>query len=53
MKTLIKLAMAALLIHASWRSGTAYLALQQFKDEVQAATQFAGSKSEGQICSTR
>jgi hypothetical protein len=49
MKTLIKLAIAALLIHAAWRSGMVYLRYYQFKDEVQAAAQFAGSKSEGDL----
>jgi hypothetical protein len=49
MKILIKLAIAALLIHASWRAGTVYWRYYQFKDEVQAAAQFSGSRSESDL----
>jgi hypothetical protein len=49
MKTLIKLAIAALLIHATWRSGMVFWRYYQFQDEVQRVAQFAGSRSEGDL----
>jgi hypothetical protein len=49
MKTLIKLAVAALLIYASWRSGMVYWRYYQFQDQVQQAAQFLGSKSESDL----
>ena len=49
MKALIKLAIAALLVHASWRSGTAFWRYYEFKDGVQATAQFAGARSSSEI----
>ena len=34
MKTLIKLAVAALVVYACWQAGSAFLRYYQFKDEV-------------------
>jgi hypothetical protein len=40
MKTLIKLVIAALVLHATWRAGTVYLRHYEFKDEVTQIAQF-------------
>lgn len=44
-KTLLKLVIAALVLHASWRAGTTYWRFYTFKDRVQETAQFAGNKS--------
>jgi hypothetical protein len=49
MKTLLKLAVVALVANATWRVGTAYMSFYRFKDSVQATTQFRGEKSDQQI----
>lgn len=49
MKTLIKLVIAGLLVHACWKGGTAYWRFYMFKDGVQAAVLFAGGRSEADI----
>lgn len=49
MKTIIKLVMAGLLVHASWRGGAAFWRYYKFKDGVQATAQFAGARSEAEI----
>ena len=46
MKTLIKLIIAALVLHATWRAGMVYFRHYQFKDGVQQTAQFAGTRSE-------
>jgi hypothetical protein len=43
MGTLIKLAIAALIVHGSWRAGTAYWKYYKFRDNLQATAQFAGA----------
>jgi hypothetical protein len=48
-KTVLKLAIAALIVHACWRAGTVFLRYYNFKDEVQAAALFGGAKSEGEL----
>jgi len=40
MKAIIKLVIAALVIHAVWRAGTVYLRYYEFKDEVTQIAQF-------------
>ena len=40
MKTLIKLIVAAAIIHATWKAGNAYLRFWQFKEEVTEIAQF-------------
>jgi hypothetical protein len=49
MKALIKLIIAALLLHATWRAGTVYFRYYQFKDEVQQTALFSGSRSENDL----
>jgi len=49
MRTLIKLALVALLINASWQLFSVYWSHFKFVDAVQATTQFRGDKSEDQI----
>jgi hypothetical protein len=49
MKTILKLVIAALIIHACWRAGSAYWRYYRFKDEVQQAALFGLSKSESDL----
>jgi hypothetical protein len=49
MRTLIKLALVALLINASWQLFSVYWSHFKFVDAVQATTQFRGDKTEEQI----
>lgn len=49
MRILIKLAIAGLVIHGSWRVGSAYWTYYRFRDAVQAAAQFSGDKSEREV----
>lgn len=49
MGKLIKLAIAALLIHGTWRAGAAYWDYYKFRDQVQATAQLAGALSEREI----
>lgn len=49
MKTLLKLALVALVANATWRIGLAYVSYYRFKDSVQTTTQFRGRKSDQQI----
>ena len=49
MKTLVKLLVAALIIHATWRAGTVYFRYYQFKDGVQQTAQFSGTRSENDL----
>ena len=46
MRTLIKLALVALLINASWQLFSVYWAHFKFVDAVQSTTQFRGDKSD-------
>jgi hypothetical protein len=46
MKTIIKLIIAALIVHATWRAGMVYFRFYQFKDGVQQTAQFSGTRSE-------
>lgn len=49
MKTLIKLAIAALVVHAGYRVGIAYWEHYQFQDAVQQVAQFADSETVSQV----
>jgi hypothetical protein len=49
MKTLIKLIIAALIVHATWRAGPVYFRYYQFKDGVQQTAQFSGTRSENEL----
>ncbi len=49
MKTLIKLVIAALIVHATYRAGTVYLRYYEFRDDVQQIAQFAGRQTDGDL----
>jgi len=49
MKALIKLIIAALIVHATWRAGTVYFRYYQFKDGVQQTALFSGTRSESEL----
>ena len=49
MGTIIRLGIAALIIHGAWRAGEAYWTYYAFRDEVQATAQFAGAMSEREV----
>jgi len=49
MKTIIKLVIAALIVHATWRAGNVYLRYYQFKDNIQQAAQFSSRRSESEL----
>ncbi len=49
MKTIIKLVIAALVVHATWRAATVYLRYYEFKDQVHEAAQFSDRKPESEL----
>ncbi|MGH9256941.1 MAG: hypothetical protein ACRD3C_20465 [Vicinamibacterales bacterium] len=49
MRTLVTLAIAGLLLHATWRTGSAYKTYYEFRDELQQLARFAVDKSEGEV----
>jgi hypothetical protein len=49
MKTIIKLVIAALVIHGTWKAGTAYLKYYEFKDEVTQIAQFGTQKPDSKL----
>ena len=49
MKTLVKLLIAALVVHACWKGGTVFWRFSKLKDGAQSAALFAGQKSEAEI----
>jgi hypothetical protein len=49
MKTIIKLVVAALVVHATWRAGNVYLRYYEFKDHVHEAAQFSERKAEKEL----
>ena len=49
MKALIRLIIAALIVHATWRAGTVYLRHYQFKDGVEQTAQFSRGRSDAEI----
>ena len=46
---LLKLLIVALVLHAVWRSGTAYWEFYQFRDKVQEAAQFSAGKTDAEV----
>src|SRR4051812_35355625 len=48
-KTVVKLAIAALLVHACWRSANVALRYYKFKDAVHELVLFSNSKSDAQL----
>ena len=49
MKTILKLAVAALILHASWRAGSAAFRYYSFTDEVQQSVLFGARKSDAEL----
>jgi hypothetical protein len=49
MKTIIKLIIAALVLHATWKAGTVYLRYYEFRDEVTQIAQFGTQQSDSQM----
>lgn len=49
MKTLLKLALAALIANAAWKVGSAYLSFYKFKDAVAETTQFDSERTDDQL----
>jgi hypothetical protein len=49
MKTIIKLIIAALVIHATYRAGTAYMRFYEFKDDVTQIAQFGVRQTDNQL----
>ena len=45
MRTLLKLVVAALILNASWRTGTVYWKYYKFRDAVQEAAQYASNRT--------
>jgi hypothetical protein len=48
-RSIIKLALAALLANAAWRVGTAYLSYYRFTDAVQQLTHYRGDRTDAEI----
>ena len=49
MKTIIKLIIAALVLHATWKAGTVYLRYYQFKDDVTQVAQFGTRQTDNEM----
>ena len=49
MKTIIKLIIAALVLHATWRAGTVYMRYYQFTDDVTQVAQFGTNQTDSQL----
>jgi len=49
MKTIIKLIITALVLHATWKAGTVYLRYYEFRDEVTQIAQFGTQQSDSQM----
>jgi hypothetical protein len=49
MKAIVKLVIAALVIHATWRAGSVYMRYYQFRDEARQIAQFQGARPESEI----
>jgi hypothetical protein len=49
MKALLRLVIAALVIHATWRAGTVFWRNYQFRDGVQQTAQFSGHRSNDEL----
>ena len=49
MKTIIKLVVAALVVHATWRAATVYMRYYEFKDQVHEAAQFSDRRPDSEL----
>ena len=49
MKAIIKLLVAALILHATWRAGTVYLRYYEFKDDVTQIAQFGLNRTDNDL----
>ena len=49
MKTIIKLVVAALVVHATYRAGDVYLRYYNFRDDVHQIAQFAGRQTDNEL----
>ena len=49
MKTIIKLVIAALILHATFRAGVVYLRYFEFKDDVTQVAQFGTNQTDNQL----
>ena len=49
MKAIIKLVIAALILHATWRAGTAYLRYYELKDDVTQIAQFGVRQTDTEL----
>jgi hypothetical protein len=49
MKAIIKLIIAALVLHATWRAGTVYLRYYEFKDDVTQIAQFGTRQTDNEL----
>jgi hypothetical protein len=49
MKAIIKLIIAALILHATWRAGTVYLRYYEFKDDVTQVAQFGTRQTDNEL----
>jgi hypothetical protein len=49
LKTIIKLVITLLLVHATWRTGAAFWRYYMFQDGVQSTAQFAGTRTPAEI----
>lgn len=49
MKTIVKLILTALVLHATWRAGTVYLRYYNFKDDVTQIAQFGTRQTDNEL----
>jgi len=49
LKTIIKLLVAAVILHAAWRVGSTFLTYYRFEDRLQQAAQFGGSRPVAEV----
>jgi hypothetical protein len=49
MKTIIKLLIAALVLHATWRAGVVYLRYYEFKEDVTQVAQFGTNQTDNYL----
>ena len=51
MKTIIKLVIAALIVHATWRSVVVYMRFYEFKDDITQIAQFGVNQTDNHLVS--
>jgi hypothetical protein len=49
LKIIIKLLVAAVVLHAAWRVGSTFLTYYRFEDRLQEAAQFGGTRPEAEV----